>query len=658
MRSFRIAAFGVFAALAAFLLVTALPAWCAEEAEEAAPEQIDVDGKPPEYGVYIYRNGTFIPLAKKALQYSGVWFSVSLSVERLAAGFITKEEMGEGEAPSFEAGDHLAFFFPEVEKMKWFYFPVAHQPQVDFCGDTEAEVWERPDAWYPGLAAIGDAQALSRMFGFTHRDNYHYEQGKVEPGEIVYQDKELLVAKFGPNEKLALDKYLITDRDFLFDNMPASGPVAQQLPGHGWLLSVAAIAGQPDFKARNDRIRRFNERYAVHHLLEERVFDLAPGQRLDTGIKPSDPAFIRFLSETDFHVLLGSGEADQASRLPPDCGLERKAIPGGEGLTAYRVDCRNFAIRYSGAPKTQVKILGAEEPAKVTVVYSPLFAYEDRYREHVETGWKHFEKEEYAAAVASYEKALEIIPNYPDALNNLAWLYSTAKDKKFWKPKKALELAEKAAQYLPVRSHILDTLSQAYFVNGDLARAIEFEKRAYAGWKKPPEHFDKTIKEYEDLEKQFKKAADYAEILDYENAIKALHFLLEKYPSYVDALDALAWIYATATDKDIKAPDLALDLAQTAYHFSPDKPQVLDTLAEALWASGEKDKALAFSEKAAYYAPRDKYYAKRLVRMKARAEGKPEPEGDDEDRPGSAKARPRTVPKPAPVGPLRTPAAK
>jgi len=628
----------LLAALAVLLLFIAPTAWCAEEEEAPPTEQIEVDTKPPEHGVYIYRNGDFIPLAQKHIQYSGVWFGVSLSVVRLAAGFIPDEEMGE--LPSFEDGDYLAFYFPGVGKMKWAYYPMALQPEVDFCGDTEAEIWVRPEAWYPGLAAIGDARALSRMFGYTHRDNYHYEQGKVEAGEVVYQDKELLVAKFGPNLGLALDKYLITNKDFMFDNMPGSGPVAQQLPVLGWAVSVGAIARQPDFQARTDALGRFNERHVVHHLLEEREYELAPGQDLDTGIKPSDPGYIRFISDKDFFLVLGPGEADQGSRLPPECGQVRENLPGEGEFTAYRVDCRNFALLFTGAGKNRVRIMGGKEAAKVTVIYSPLFGYEDRYRQHVETGWEHFEKGEYAEAIAEYETALEILPDYPDAMNNMAWLYATAKDKEFWKPRKALELAEKAAQYLPVRAHILDTLAEAYFVNGDLEKALEFEKRAYAGWKEPPGHHKKAVKEYEAFRKQWEKATDYAEILDYENAIKELHFLLEKYPNYVEALDTLAWIYATATDKDIKAPDLAMDLAQTAYFFAPEKPQVLDTMAEALWASGEKEKALEYSEKAAYYAPKDKYFAKRLARMKARVAGEPESEEEDgETTPGKAQAQ-------------------
>ncbi len=87
------------------------------------------------------------------------------------------------------------------------------------------------------------------------------------------------------------------------------------------------------------------------------------------------------------------------------------------------------------------------------------------------------ERKQYARAVQAYLKALEVEPDNPLALNNLAWLYATSEDKAFRKPQEALMLAIKAASIKP-DSYILDTLAECFFVNGYIEKAIETEKEA------------------------------------------------------------------------------------------------------------------------------------------------------------------------------------
>lgn len=83
-------------------------------------------------------------------------------------------------------------------------------------------------------------------------------------------------------------------------------------------------------------------------------------------------------------------------------------------------------------------------------------------------------------------KALEALPNDPTILNNLAWFYATSPPPYFM-PEAALKLAIEAAEKSQ-EPHILDTLAEAYFVNGkyqDALRAINQaleknpEKREY-----------------------------------------------------------------------------------------------------------------------------------------------------------------------------------
>ncbi len=105
------------------------------------------------------------------------------------------------------------------------------------------------------------------------------------------------------------------------------------------------------------------------------------------------------------------------------------------------------------------------------------------------------EKQQYAKAEQAYLKALEIEPENPLALNNLAWLYATAKDRAFFKPEAALMLAIKAASIRP-DSYILDTLAECFYVNGYVKKAIETEKEALKKAKSNREYYLRQIQKF------------------------------------------------------------------------------------------------------------------------------------------------------------------
>ncbi|MEN8143256.1 MAG: M48 family metalloprotease, partial [Thermodesulfobacteriota bacterium] len=80
-------------------------------------------------------------------------------------------------------------------------------------------------------------------------------------------------------------------------------------------------------------------------------------------------------------------------------------------------------------------------------------------------------------AIAAFERSLTLDPQNPEALNNLAWLLLTVEDKGLLDPARALELAEKAVG-IQARSHILDTLAEAYWQNNQGEMAVETELKA------------------------------------------------------------------------------------------------------------------------------------------------------------------------------------
>ena len=89
----------------------------------------------------------------------------------------------------------------------------------------------------------------------------------------------------------------------------------------------------------------------------------------------------------------------------------------------------------------------------------------------------HFDKGELAPAAEAYRKALSLAPDNATVLNNLAWLHATAQDPSIRDPGKALFLARRAAA-MDDSPHVLDTLAEAYYVNGEYDRAVEAAKRA------------------------------------------------------------------------------------------------------------------------------------------------------------------------------------
>ena len=80
--------------------------------------------------------------------------------------------------------------------------------------------------------------------------------------------------------------------------------------------------------------------------------------------------------------------------------------------------------------------------------------------------------ERYEDAMKLYEKILSIDNQQAAVLNNLAWLLVTAPDKEILDSERALVLAKRAVA-LERSSTFLDTLAEAYFMNGSPEKAIE-----------------------------------------------------------------------------------------------------------------------------------------------------------------------------------------
>ena len=84
-------------------------------------------------------------------------------------------------------------------------------------------------------------------------------------------------------------------------------------------------------------------------------------------------------------------------------------------------------------------------------------------------------------AIAHYERALQLKPDYADAGCNLAWLLATCSEAQFRNPAEALRRAQRARELTQSRApEVLDTLAAAQAAGGDFARAVETAKQALA----------------------------------------------------------------------------------------------------------------------------------------------------------------------------------
>jgi tetratricopeptide (TPR) repeat protein len=114
----------------------------------------------------------------------------------------------------------------------------------------------------------------------------------------------------------------------------------------------------------------------------------------------------------------------------------------------------------------------------------------------------YFSGNNFNGAVSQYEKAIELAQTHSRALNNLAWLYATCEDISFRDPQRALVLAQRAVM-VEREAHVLDTLAESYYVNGDIESALETEKEALAIAKKNRSYYREQLVRFEkELPKQ------------------------------------------------------------------------------------------------------------------------------------------------------------
>jgi tetratricopeptide (TPR) repeat protein len=105
------------------------------------------------------------------------------------------------------------------------------------------------------------------------------------------------------------------------------------------------------------------------------------------------------------------------------------------------------------------------------------------------------ERGQFAKAESVLRRSLEKTPQDANTLNNLAWLYATSPPP-YFKPQAALELALRAAALEPDPT-ILDTLAEAYYVNGEPGEALKTIQQAIL---KQPNNLDYFLSQKQKFE--------------------------------------------------------------------------------------------------------------------------------------------------------------
>lgn len=104
-------------------------------------------------------------------------------------------------------------------------------------------------------------------------------------------------------------------------------------------------------------------------------------------------------------------------------------------------------------------------------------------------------EKEYEKALQAYHRALDLDPEDPEILNSIAWLFATAEDPEFKRPREALMYAIQAARIKPA-AHILDTLAESFFINGYSQKAIELEMEALSRARNNREYYQAQLEKF------------------------------------------------------------------------------------------------------------------------------------------------------------------
>jgi len=98
-------------------------------------------------------------------------------------------------------------------------------------------------------------------------------------------------------------------------------------------------------------------------------------------------------------------------------------------------------------------------------------------------------------AIQAYERILDLDPNQAVSLNNLAWLLVTVPEKSLRDERRALQLAKKAVAFKRSPG-FLDTMAEAYYVNGAIQEAVKAIEEAITLAKENRGYYERQLRKF------------------------------------------------------------------------------------------------------------------------------------------------------------------
>jgi tetratricopeptide (TPR) repeat protein len=239
---------------------------------------------------------------------------------------------------------------------------------------------------------------------------------------------------------------------------------------HCWMaynnLGIA-LAGRGEHDAA---IARYEESIALHPTFAQTHYNLANALvekgRLDEAISACRVAIELRPRDSDTHIALGNALSAK--------GAWDEAIAAYATAVALRP--QNADAHYSLG--NALEQTGELEQA-VANYETALRISADIVEAHLHLGNIRMREGREAEGVTCYEKALAIQPDSTEALNNLAWAYSSSRDRSLRNGERALILAEKANRAGGGNnSIILHTLAAAYAQTGQFEQAVRTAETA------------------------------------------------------------------------------------------------------------------------------------------------------------------------------------
>ena len=166
-----------------------------------------------------------------------------------------------------------------------------------------------------------------------------------------------------------------------------------------------------------------------------------------------------------------------------------------------------------------------------------------------------------------------------------------------------------AAELDPDNAFLQNQLAVAYVENGDSAEAIAVLERAVV--------LDPDLALSHMILGQARNSSG-----DEAGAAASFERWRELDPQDPGALNAIAWLYATAKDPTVRNPEMALFFAERAVQFSEERdPSILDTLAESHYVNGNFDEAIEIEKKVLTMAPDNDVFREQLSKFERAKSG-------------------------------------